>query len=188
MTKQLRHALAFPRHDLPELCRRSSLQRTEGTGNAGRAMHPQPCVRNEKAHKRSHHRFTGFTPAFPARMVLTASFVLSPETGLCCLRHRRKILRRFSASVGAPRPHDFAVREWCIRLVHRQRPPHPAPTLVTMANVPLIEAGWRGILKVICPTTQGQFFRVMAGRSDQLERIFEFAFLAQAMEMMTAVA
>ena len=43
-------------------------------------------------------------------MVLTVSFVLSPETGLDCLRHRRNTLRQFSASIGAPRPHDFTVR------------------------------------------------------------------------------
>jgi hypothetical protein len=31
----------------------------EGAGNAGCSMHPQPCVRNEKAHKRSYHGHTG---------------------------------------------------------------------------------------------------------------------------------
>src|SRR6476620_2973790 len=41
--------------------------RTEGAGNAGRSMHPQPRVQIKKAHERSHHRFTGNRPAFPAQ-------------------------------------------------------------------------------------------------------------------------
>jgi len=31
----------------------------EGAGNAGRSVRPQPCVRNSRAHKRSHHGHTG---------------------------------------------------------------------------------------------------------------------------------
>jgi hypothetical protein len=46
----------------------------------------------------------------PCAMVLTVSFGLSPGTGLSCPRHRRIIIRRFDASVGASGPHDFAVR------------------------------------------------------------------------------
>jgi hypothetical protein len=68
----------------------------------------------DKARERSHHRFAG-TPGLPCAMVLTVSFALSPETGLCCLRHRRNSFRRLSASVGAPRPHDFAVRFRAVR-------------------------------------------------------------------------
>ena len=43
-------------------------------------------------------------------MVLTVSFVLSPVTGLFCHRHFAIIVAKLSASVGAPGPHDFAVR------------------------------------------------------------------------------
>ena len=59
-------------------------------------------------------------PAFPHAMVLTASFALSPVTGLFCHRHPRinacqnpvgpTCLRELDASVGASGPHDFAVR------------------------------------------------------------------------------
>jgi hypothetical protein len=38
------------------------------------------------AHECSHHGRTGKHPAFPHAMVLTVSFVLSPEIGLFCLR------------------------------------------------------------------------------------------------------
>ena len=59
----------------------------EGAGKAGRPMHPRPRVRIEKHASQVHHRFTGITSGFPCAMVLTVSFVVSPETGLCCLRH-----------------------------------------------------------------------------------------------------
>ena len=59
---------------------------------------------------------------FPCTMVLTAYFVLSPVTGLFCHRHQRTNvlstpgradtnIRGLDASVGAPGPHDFAVRK-----------------------------------------------------------------------------
>jgi hypothetical protein len=38
-------------------------------------------VQNKKAHKRSHHGYTG-SPGIPCAMVLRVSFVLSPEGGL----------------------------------------------------------------------------------------------------------
>ena len=41
-------------------------------------LHPQPGVRKMKAHQHSHHRFNRISPAFPARVDLTGSFVLSP--------------------------------------------------------------------------------------------------------------
>jgi hypothetical protein len=37
----------------------------------------------------SHHGRAGAVRHSRTRMVLTVSFVLSPETGLCCLRPRR---------------------------------------------------------------------------------------------------
>src|ERR1700736_26426 len=50
-------------HDLAarprESCHQPSAPKTEGAGNAGRALRPQPCVRDEKAHKHSHHGHTG---------------------------------------------------------------------------------------------------------------------------------
>jgi hypothetical protein len=41
-----------------------------------------------KAHERSHHRYTGINPAFPAQW-FTAYFVLSPATNSSCHRHPR---------------------------------------------------------------------------------------------------
>jgi hypothetical protein len=50
------------------------------------------------------------SPGIPRAMVLTASFALSPVTGLFCHRRLRNRFRRLDASVGASGPHDFAVR------------------------------------------------------------------------------
>src|SRR5258705_12576790 len=55
--------------------------KSEGAGNAGRSMHPQPRVQNKKAHEHSHHGHTGFTRHSP-RNGFTAYFALSPVTRL----------------------------------------------------------------------------------------------------------
>src|SRR5258706_12330975 len=51
----------------PRFCKNRSPRKTEGAGNAGRSMRPQPRVRNKKAHEHSHHGHTGNHPAFPAQ-------------------------------------------------------------------------------------------------------------------------
>jgi hypothetical protein len=79
------------------------------------------CTRGRLCNKKStgvsnqgHTASTGI----PCAMVLTVSFVLFPGTGPFCPRHpqgARCALQELSASVGAPEPHDFAVRESIIR-------------------------------------------------------------------------
>ena len=83
---------------------------SEGAGNAGRAMHPQPRVQNKKAHEHSHHGHTGFTRHSP-RNGFTAYFALSPAIGLVCHRRLARLLARLDAGVEASEPHDFAVRK-----------------------------------------------------------------------------
>src|SRR5258705_2616376 len=51
----------------PRSCECLPLLKTEGAGNAGRTMHPQPRVQMKKAHEHSHHGHTGNHPAFPAQ-------------------------------------------------------------------------------------------------------------------------
>ena len=65
------------------------------------------------------------SPAFPARVVLTGSFVLSPAIGLLVTVTGGSFHRR-DASVEASGPHDFTVRGTHTRLVHRPRPSHLA--------------------------------------------------------------
>jgi len=62
-------------------------------------------------------------------MVLTACFVLSPETGF---------VASVDISVGISGPHDFAVRFRRIRLLRRKRPPHPAANVRDDRGTPLL--------------------------------------------------
>jgi hypothetical protein len=47
-------------------CARTSRPRSEGAGNAGCPLHPQPRARSVESTRVSHHEFTG-TPGIPAR-------------------------------------------------------------------------------------------------------------------------
>jgi hypothetical protein len=56
----------------------------------------------------------------------------------------RKHRRQLGACMGAPGPHDFAVRDRAARRSAHPRPPQPASRVVTIAIRPsAIEAGWR---------------------------------------------
>src|SRR6202158_3260935 len=98
---------------------------SEGVGNAGCPLHPQPRVRKCSKHTSVVTTGPPEHPAFPHAMVLTASFVLSPVIGLVCHRHQRirfclrpvgpTCLRRLDAGVEASGPHDFAVRVSAVR-------------------------------------------------------------------------
>jgi hypothetical protein len=60
------HNFAISRPDMPEVCWKfPQPSQSEGAGNAGRSMHPQPRVQNKKAHEHSHHGHTGFTRHSP---------------------------------------------------------------------------------------------------------------------------
>jgi len=144
----------------PEFRQTSPSKRSEGAGNAGRAMRPQPCVQKVKAHKHSHHGHTGTFRHSP-RNGFTVSFVLFPGTGLSCPRRRRdaKHPRQLSASVGAPEPHDFAVRRQhrssCgATRVHRI----PRSTFVTMRNAPPDERGTGCALLLFLPDRKAKYF------------------------------
>ena len=77
-------------------------------------------------------------------MVLTGSFVLAPETGLCCLRFPRNAKHcRDDISVGMSGPHDFTVREISAFVFAPFASTASRPTFVTMANAPLKGTGWR---------------------------------------------
>jgi hypothetical protein len=106
-------------------------------------------------------------------MVLTASFVLSPEIGLSCLRRPadqgfvrarsgRHASAELDAGVEASGPHDFTVRVSAVRqrAVDRSRakptlrllarptlprPPHPVPNVRDDRETPLCGPGRRGI-------------------------------------------
>src|SRR5579863_473291 len=84
-----RHASAFPRRKSARVRLRCwPSKNKEGAGKAGCLLHPQPHARNKK-HMSLVTTGTPERSGLPCAMVLTASFVLAPETGLSCLRRPR---------------------------------------------------------------------------------------------------
>src|SRR5579859_3876392 len=71
------------------LLQRPALTRTEGAGNAGRSLRPQPRMQNKNKHTSVVTTVTPVSPGIPRAMVLTAYNVLSPGTGLSCPRRQR---------------------------------------------------------------------------------------------------
>jgi hypothetical protein len=68
-------------------------------------------------------------------MVLTVSFVVSPETGLF-VSVACEMVHKLDTSVGASGRYDFSVCNWRIRLVHYCIHRFPRPTFVTIAKRP----------------------------------------------------
>jgi hypothetical protein len=69
-------------------------------------------------------------------MVLTGSFVLSPVIGLSATVVLRIITAGRDAGVEASGPHDFAVHDKCIRLLHCRVHRIPRQRFVTIAKRP----------------------------------------------------
>ena len=137
------HAPTLPRRDYARVAA-TIPRKTEGAGKAGCPLHPQPGVRKMRAHQHSHHRFNRISPAFPARMVLTVSFVIS-SVSRALLPPSPTENRKLDISVGMSGPHDFAVRVSTVRLAAPRVHRIPRSTSVTMRNAPPIEAGCAGI-------------------------------------------
>ncbi len=111
-------------------------QRAQGRPGAQHA----PMARVQKKMHAAVTTGVAGSSGLPCAMVLTVSFVLFPVTGLSC--HRRpadlaprqpgwallRELSNLSASVGAPEPHDFSVRDSIARPARRDRsrPGRPA--------------------------------------------------------------
>jgi hypothetical protein len=133
----------------------------------------------------SHHRYSQVT-GIPCAMVLTVSFVLFPGTGLFCPRHRRdaKHPRQFGASIGAPEPHDFAVRVMAVRLSTWPRPSHPASRFVTIAHTPLLPRQDGPKARSDLPDGESEkFFAQGLDSPNRLERPRQIRFLAHALFM-----
>src|SRR5882724_2065622 len=120
----------------------------EGAGKAGCPPHPWSACNKKHA---AEPQVQADHPAFPAQWFY-GLYVLSPVT-IAWLPpssvRRRKRLHDLSACVGAPEPHDFAVRCSIIRPRKKlrltlPRPSHPAPNVRDDREPPLFSsAGWR---------------------------------------------
>jgi hypothetical protein len=143
---------------LPEVCfKRPALEKSEGAGNAGRSMHPQPRVQNEKAHEHSHHGHTG-TPGIPYAMVLTTYFGLSPVIGLSCHRRLSELLPLDLTPASRRQDHTTSSSALA-RFVKRALSVHriPLPTSVTCAR-PSLGTGPVRSIPVSTSEESGIFF------------------------------
>jgi hypothetical protein len=155
-----KHASPPRRADAPEL-----LQELPPRGRGECRMPDAPAascahIGSEYAHEYS-QRATGITRHSRTQW-FTAYFVLSPATSFLATVVMRTKSAKLDASVGASGPHDFAVRNCAVR--PRQcwrccalRPPHPAPTFVTIAKRPSIGTGWR-INKTVSTERRNEIF------------------------------
>ena len=109
------------------------MERAQGRPGAG--WHPWSACS-----KKARGRTTGSagTSGLPCAMVLRLIRGLPGEPGFLATvtRKTRKHLCGLSASVGAPGPRDFAVRDKIIRLVIYRVHRIPRPTFVTIAKRP----------------------------------------------------
>ena len=98
----------------PGFCKFIVPLREEGAGKAGRRQHPQPRVRKNKGHERSHYRYSRNIPAFPARRFYGFLRALPGERPLLPPSLHGPY-QQLDARVAASGPHDFAVRSWRFR-------------------------------------------------------------------------
>src|SRR3984957_18348870 len=104
-----------------------SALKTEGGGNAGPHMHPEPRVRIlvvvcTRVFTASHRK----TPDIPARNGLRL-IPCSPRRPAFLPPSLRGLIRKLDTSVGVSGPHVFAVRCKQRPSSAPPRPPHPAP-------------------------------------------------------------
>ena len=97
------------------------------------------------------------SPGTPRAVFYSLSRALPGDQTWDCHRHRRRLNRRLDASLEASGPHAFAVRRSAVRLTAPQRPPHPRPASMTLANAPLGGTGWQ-IIRLICASEKQKYF------------------------------
>ena len=163
---------AFSRRKASEFSLRAALIVSRGR-REGRVPTCTHGPRAEKKHA-AEPQVQADHPAFPAQWFY-GLYVISPVTGLFCHRHQRdaKHHRQLDASVGAPGPYDFAVRDIVIRLLTRRVHRIPLPTFVTIAKRPSYRV--RDALMIVliwalrqCPSGCGTLARRAARRAPVL--------------------
>src|SRR5947208_2988043 len=127
------HTSAFSPRENARVLLTTTLDKKRAQGMPGARCTRSLACKNNKAHE----VVTTGSPeqsGIPRAMVLTVFFGISPVIGLSCHRRQQVTTCQLDASVEASGPHDFAVRVSAVRQKHYERPPHPAPTSVTIAK------------------------------------------------------
>jgi hypothetical protein len=119
----------------------AALENTEGAGKAGCPPHPWSAC-NKKARGRT--TGTGGSSGLPCAMALRLIRALSGDHAFLPPSSARRVsvFANLSACIGAPRPHDFAVRTTATRRATTApgdvRPSHPAPNVRDDREPPLL--------------------------------------------------
>ncbi len=92
---------------------------------------------------------------------------------------RSRIFAKLSASLGAPGPHDFAVRIDAVRLSAPTRPPHPTSRFVTIAIRPSCRGGTSLRSHQFRKNGSGIFLHAYLDDPNQLESPQQIRFFAQ---------
>jgi hypothetical protein len=132
---------------------------TEGVGNAGCPLHPQPRARSVESTRVSHHEFTG-TPGIPARDGVNGFLRALPgDRALLPPSPPRNLLLENLTPASGRQDHTASpsarVRS---RQQRRSRPSHPNPTFVTIAKRPSVWAGMGKDVEVICVKSEPKYF------------------------------
>ena len=117
---------AISRRNVPEFCKIIRPEKTEGAGNAGRSMHPQPRVRNKTKHTSIVTTVTPVSPGIPRAMVYGLLRAL-PGDQACLTPSPALLIADLTPASG--RQNDttspYASRPRSSRAL--PRPSHPAP-------------------------------------------------------------
>ena len=154
-----RRASAFPRREWRPGFHDKSPGKQRAQGMPGAWPHPQPRVRNKKAHEivttgppqragiPCANGFNGLLRALPGESGFLATIAGGSS-------------RQLDAGVEASGPHDFAVRESrTARLSARSRPPHPAPNVRDDRDTPLfLGCGMGADMPLFWVRREGNYF------------------------------
>jgi hypothetical protein len=136
-----------------EFCHEDPAQQTEGAGNAGRTMRPQPCVQNNKAHKRSHHGHTGITRHSPRNGFNGFLRTLPGDRAFLPPSPRRNCVPQNLTPASGRQDHTTSPSaSGALRRCAPSASTASRLTSMTIAKRPSREAGRGELVEVICPT------------------------------------
>ena len=196
-----RHESTFSRRISPELCITITLLNNRGRReDRGWPLHPGP-PRKRNLRERDDHRYRRRHSGLPCAVVLRLIGALPGEPAFATVIFAKLLSypRELSACMGAPGPHDFAVRECATRQLAPSRPPHPRLTFRDDRDTPLLKARRddRNI-RLILPSEKRKYFYARgltrirgagpAGKSLASERSFQFRRLIRTNQRLKRVA
>src|SRR4051794_14312996 len=111
---------------------------TEGAGKTGCALHPRSRVQCAQEVRTRAYRSSGEHPAFPAQWLYGLWRALPGEANSFATVTSRDNPAKLGASIGAPGPHAFAVRERPRSSVAAFASTASHRTFVTIAIAPLV--------------------------------------------------